>query len=113
MSKKSARVTPPALNPKAAICKEPGCFSEPSIKGYCRLHFLKVLAGKSQGDATPRGKLASVRGERRRADRARGLDPLQPNELELSDRVQDLGELALDDIDLSEVSEIEDIKKTG
>ncbi len=112
MSKKSARVATKSLSPKAAICKEPGCFDTPSLKGYCRLHFLKVLAGKSQGDAVPRGRLKGLRDERRSNDRTRGLDPHPINELEMSDRVQGMSELDMD-LGLSELNEIDELKKVG
>jgi len=46
---------------KIPICKELNCFEHARIKGFCRLHFLKVLVGKEQGDAKPRGKLHAVK----------------------------------------------------
>ncbi len=42
---------------KIPICKELSCFEHARIKGFCRLHFLKVLVGKEQGDSKPRGQL--------------------------------------------------------
>jgi hypothetical protein len=48
------------LSPKKAVCKHEGCFENPSTRGYCRLHFLSVLKGKSEGDQKPKGLLKAV-----------------------------------------------------
>jgi hypothetical protein len=91
-----------APSPKAAICKEPNCFETPALKGFCRLHFLKVLAGKSEGDAVAKGQL-SVAKDRRRADRLKGLVPEQGDEIEGSEALETLGELNVDLDDLEDL----------
>lgn len=77
MSKKSNA----ALSPKASICKEPNCFDGASIKGFCRLHFIKALAGKSEAEEVVKGEGKSR--DRRRSDRFKGVDT--PNSEESMD----------------------------
>ena len=84
-----------AVTNKTRFCKELDCSSQAQIKGFCRLHFLKVLAGKSEGNAKPQGDLKLVK-ERRTADRTKGLEPGQSWDDSNSDHVSTLGELDLD-----------------
>lgn len=95
-----------APSPKAAICKEPNCFDSASVKGFCRLHFLKVVAGKSEGDQVAKGQL-SVAKDRRRSDRLKGLEPAQHDESEATEMVENLTELQVD------VDELEDLQFDG
>ncbi|MBS1984853.1 MAG: hypothetical protein JST16_11850 [Bdellovibrionales bacterium] len=104
MSKKTL-----ALKPKTAICKEPNCFDAVQVKGYCRLHFLKVLAGKSEGDAQPRGELKVAR-ERRSSNRLQGLDTPQVDDAELSQTASSAGELD-GDVDVVDLDSL--LKKTA
>lgn len=46
---------------KVKICKHDSCFGAAQVKGFCRLHFLKVLSGQGQGDSKPIGKLKDVK----------------------------------------------------
>ena len=104
----------PTLNTKAAICKEEGCFTEANIKGYCRLHFLKVVSGKGEGDAKARGKLKVVK-ERRQNDRFKGLDPDVVDDGMAEESVQSMTELK-DGFDLEDALDFEAVpkrKKTG
>jgi hypothetical protein len=96
MTKKSAA----KLESNKPVCKEEGCFESPNVKGFCRLHFLKAIAGKMQGNQVPQGKLELVQ-ERRSQDRFQGLEPEQPDELMAAASVSSLSEL---DTDLSDVN---------
>jgi hypothetical protein len=69
MPKKSTK----DLSSKAPICKEPDCFDAASIKGYCRLHFIKALAGKSS-EASGQDEDKNGSRDRRRSDRFKGLE---------------------------------------
>jgi hypothetical protein len=77
------------------VCKESGCMDVPQIKGFCRLHFLKVLAGKAQGSGRPSAKLHAVK-DRRRAGRMSTLEPAQTDDAPIADKARSMGELDLD-----------------
>jgi len=80
---KAAATKPVVEKPKKApiSCKEFDCTSPSQIKGLCRLHFLKVLAGKGEGSGKPEGKLRPVRDRRNNELRQDGLAPVQPNDM--------------------------------
>ncbi len=91
----------PELKPKAPICKELDCFEAASIKGFCRLHFIKALAGKGTENATDKDSVAGTR-ERRRSDRFKGP--------ETSMEVEELDPLALELVTGGELdTDIEDL----
>ncbi len=88
------------LQSKGPVCKEIGCFSSPAVKGYCRLHFLKVVAHKddeqAKGEDAPSGK------ERRQRDRFKGIETHLEDENVDPHVVEHIGELDTDieDLDL-------------
>lgn len=113
MGSKPKQSKSPTLTNGKAVCKEIGCFDAPQAKGYCRLHFLKVLAGKGEGDQTPRGELEPV--ERRRGNRLKGFDAGPSDDPQASDTVEHLGELDTDieDLDLDPAAGRRKLGKTG
>jgi len=108
-----------AIDPKKAVCKQVGCFDEASAKGLCRLHFMRVLAGKGQGNGKARGKLKPVRDRRVRSRNTGIEDAIAP--LDVADLTQEmdlLNELDRPEGTISEqeafyLAEISEYKKTG
>jgi hypothetical protein len=87
------------FSPKKAVCKHEGCFESPSTRGYCRLHFLSVLKGRSEGDQKPRANLKAVAEDipRRKARTIGLVDDLgSVDEAFASNAAERLGELDLD-----------------
>ena len=87
------------LSPKKAVCKHEGCFESPSTRGYCRLHFLSVLKGKSEGDQKPRANLKAVAEDlpRRKSRPLVLVDDLgSVDEAFASNAAERMGELDLD-----------------
>lgn len=99
LSAKSAVAKSAAIDPKATVCLEEGCSNSASIKGYCRLHFLKLLKGKAEGPATSTKEHLRLVRERRKSGGER-LKSLEPNnevdETALEHTVEQMGELDTD-----------------
>lgn len=96
MSKKSN-----PLQTKGPVCKEIGCFSPPTVKGYCRLHFIKMVSQKEEEAAAREEEIAGAR-ERRSRDRFKGIETHLEDENVEPNVVAHIGELDTDieDLDL-------------
>lgn len=87
------------------VCKEEGCQDQPQVKGFCRLHFLKLMAGKAEGSGKPRAKLEVVK-ERRGSSHKESLEPVQVGDEAGSEKVRLLGELDTDFDDTLDIAGI-------
>ena len=90
-----------------AICKEQGCFDVPSTKGFCRLHYLKLLKAKSvnggaQGNGKARGKLRVVPKKHSVDEAFPGFEPSE--DASVMDRIAMLEQVAEE----AEILEIDD-----
>ncbi len=107
-----------SIDPQKAICKQNGCFDEATAKGLCRLHFMRVLTGKGQGNGQPRADLKPVRDRRQRARNSGIEDTISP--LDVADVTQEIDirnelewETPMSEREAFELAEISEWKKTG
>lgn len=109
MSKSKA--TDSKASAKKSYCKEPGCFENPQVKGFCRTHFLKTVAAKNLAADDDFEELREAARNRRKSNRLAGVDSVQTVDDEsMSRETEKLSEL---DLDIEEMDVEDIVKKTG
>jgi hypothetical protein len=109
----------PFIDPKRPVCKSDNCATQASVKGLCRLHFLKSIMAKKV--KTPEELELEALSEmkqrnRRRSNRLMGMDETGESEqlVDVQNRVNAIDTIDLDIEDVFETPFVSsDIKKTG